>query len=574
MRTIGLTLGLVLLGTVPLACQRASPPTTAPEEMPPWFTDVSRAVGLDFTHDPGPAPGKRYFLPQIIGSGAALFDYDNDGRLDIYLVQNGGPHSSARNRLYHQEADGTFTDVSKGSGLDVVGYGMGVAVGDIDNDGYPDLLLTEYGRIRLFRNNGNGTFTDITRQAGLDNPQWATSACFVDYNRDGWLDLVVTNYVDYDPTRVCTYGGGSADYCHPKSFPGSVTRLYRNRGRAGPGAAVSFEDVTLAAGLGKGPGPGLGVCCADFDGDGWPDILVANDAQPNRLWINQRDGTFRDEAVQRGLAYNGLGAAQGNMGIALGDVDGSGRFAVFITHLTEETNTLWQQEVRGLFRDRTAQAGLAASRWRGTGFGTVLGDFDNDGALDLAVVNGRVSHARGALDAALLAQLGPVWAPYAERNQLFAGDGKGHFRDLSPGQPAFCGRGAISRALVVGDVNNDGGLDLLVTAVGGRARLFRNVAPDRGHWLLVRAIDPALKRDAYGAEVIVEAGGKRRHAWVNPGSSYLGSNDPRAHFGLGPASRVKAIEVRWPDGTTERFAGRPADQVVKLRKGQGDRVAR
>jgi hypothetical protein len=573
MRSVGRVLTiLVLVGAAAPGCRPTPPP--ADPEMPPWFEDVSAKVGLDFVHDPGPPPGDRHFLPQIIGSGAALFDYDNDGRLDVYLVQNAGPDSPARNRLFHQEADGRFTDVSKRSGLDVAGYGMGVAVGDVDNDGYPDVLLTEYGRIRLFHNNGDGTFTDVTKQAGLDNPQWATSACFLDYDRDGWLDLAVTNYVDYDPTKECTVGGGRPDYCHPHSFSGSVTRLFHNRGRSSATRTVRFEDVTLASGLAGLPGPGLGIVAADFDGDGWPDLLVANDAQPNRLWINRHDGTFRDEAAQRGLAYNGLGLPLGNMGIALGDVDGGGRFAVFITHLTEETNTLWTQEPRGLFRDRTAEAGLAGSRWRGTGFGTVLGDFDNDGALDLAVVNGRVSRVKVAVDAATAAELGPAWAPYAERNQLFAGDGKGHFRDVSPGQPAFCGPAAVARGLAVGDVDNDGGLDLLVTTVGGPARLYRNVAPGRGHWLIVRAFDPALKRDAYGAEVIIEAGGRRRHAWVNPGSSYLCSNDPRAHFGLGSADRVDAIEVRWPDGSAERFPGQSADHVVVLRRGQGDKVTR
>ena len=537
--------------------------------MPAWFVDVSRDVGLDFVHDSGPPPGDRYFMPQIIGSGAALFDYDNDGRLDIYLVQNAGPGSKAHNRLYHQEKDGTFTDVSKGSGLDVTGYGMGVAIGDVDNDGFPDVLLTEFGRIRLFHNNGNGTFTEVTKDAGLVNAQWATSACFVDYDRDGWLDLVVTNYVDYDPTRVCNLAGGRPDYCHPKVFADETTRLFRNRSRGEPMGAVRFEDVTLAAGLGTTPGAGLGVVAADFDGDGWPDILVANDAQPNRLWINQKNGTFRDEAPQRGLAYNGLGQRQGNMGIALGDIDDRGRFAVFITHLTEETNTLFTQEPRGLFRDVTGASGLANSRWRGTGFGTVLGDFDNDGALDLAVVNGRVSRSRAEPESGAEAELGAVWAPYAERNQLFAGDGKGRFRDVSASQPAFCGRPGIGRGLAVGDLNNDGGLDLLVTSIGGRARLFRNVAPNRGHWLLVRAVDPALKRDAHGAEIVVEVAGKRRHAWINPGSSYLCSNDPRAHFGLGAAARVDAIDVRWPDGLIERFPGRDADQVVLLRKGEG-----
>jgi hypothetical protein len=573
MKLLGLTLALSLLVLVPLACQPNATPITPADEMPQWFADVSREVGLDFVHDSGPPPSDRYFMPQIIGSGAALFDYDGDGLLDIYLVQNAGPSSKSRNRLYHQEKDGTFRDVSKGSGLDVTGYGMGVAIGDVDNDGFPDVLVTEFGGIRLFHNNGDGTFTDITKDSGLLNRQWATSACFVDYDRDGWLDLVVTNYVDYDPTKVCDLAGGRPDYCHPHSFTSETTRLFRNLSGTAKGG-IRFQDVTLAAGLGKTPGAGLGVVAADFSGDGWPDILVANDAQPNRLWINQKDGTFRDEAAQRGLAYNAMGQRQGNMGIAIGDIDGRGRFAVFITHLTEETNALYTQEPRGMFRDVTGASGLAQSRWRGTGFGTVFGDFDNDGALDLAVVNGRVSRSRAALDAGVEKELGAVWAPYAERNQLFAGDGVGKFRDVSRAQPVFCGRAGISRGLAIGDFNNDGGLDLLVTTIGGPARLFRNVvAPKRGHWLLVRAIDPALKRDAYGAEISVEANGKSTCSWINPGSSYLCSNDPRAHFGLGDAAKADAIEVRWPDGFNERFAGVAADQVVTLRKGEGKPAA-
>jgi hypothetical protein len=567
MKAVGRSLGILLLaGVAVLACRQPddTPPAAPEPEMPAWFRDVSREVGLDFVHRVGPL--SNYFMPYSVGSGAALFDYDNDGRLDIYLVQNAGP-DGPRNRLYHQEADGTFRDVTKGSGLDVAGYGMGVAVGDFDNDGWPDVLVTEYGRVRLFHNNGDGkTFSDVTAGAGLDNPQWATSAAFFDYDRDGWLDLIIVNYIDYDPTKVCR--GGKTDFCGPKSFGGSVARLYHNRGRA-PGGGVTFADVTLASGLARLPGPGLGVACADFDGDGWPDILVANDAQPNRLWINQHDGTFKEEGVLRGLAFNGLGQQQGNMGIALGDVEGSGRFAVFITHMTNETNTLWRQEPRGRFRDTTAGAGLAASRWRGTGFGTVFGDFNNDGALDLAVANGRVGRADAPPEAPTLAEMDPFWLLYAERNQLFAGDGAGHFRDLSPRQPAFCGTAGVYRSLAVGDIDNDGGLDLLVTTLGGGARLYRNVVPARGHWLVVRAVDPALKRDAYGAEVTVEAGGRRRVAWINPAQSYLCSNDPRAHFGLGSAERVEAIQVRWPDGSTECFLERPADRVVVLRKGEG-----
>jgi hypothetical protein len=563
---------------------RPPPPAAEGPSAPPWFRDVTEECGLDFVHDAGPTGD--YFMPQVMGSGAALLDYDNDGRLDVYLLQNGGPGSRSTNQLFHQGADGRFTDVSAGSGLDVAGYGMGVAVGDVNNDGWPDVLVTEYGRLRLFLNNGNGTFRDATKEAGLESVLWGTSAAFVDYDRDGWLDLVVVNYVDYSPSRPCG-DARQPDYCHPNAFVGAVTKLYHNRGplrgqsdgRAPPPAApVRFEDVTLQSGLGRLPGPGLGVVCADFDGDGWPDLFVANDSRANRLWVNQRDGTFREEGVLRGVAYNALGRAQANMGVALGDTSGRGLFDLYVTHLTQETNTLWRQGPRGLFRDETAAAGLAGPRWRGTGFGTVLGDFDHDGALDLAVVNGRVARAggRAAAPGPGPAALAPFWRDYAERNQLFANAGGGRFRDISPDNAPFCGTAAVARGLACGDLDGDGALDLLVTTVAGRARLYRNVAPGRGHWLLVRALDPALKRDAYGAEVTVRAGGRRWRRWLSPGSSYLCSNDPRAHFGLGQAERVDAVEVRWPDGSAEVFPGCGADRVVVLRKGSGkpDKVTR
>jgi hypothetical protein len=577
-RLFGPSFLLIILGLVS-GCQRAGSVSPADDRSPvsaraegqhlPWFVDITAESGLSFVHDAGPTGS--YFVPQIIGSGAALFDFDNDGRLDIYLLQNGGPKSGSTNRLFRQLADGRFTDVSAGSGLDIAGYGMGVAIGDVNNDGWPDVLVTEFGGVRLFLNNGNGTFTEITKAAGLDTLLWGTSASFVDYDRDGWLDLVVVNYLDYAPI-ACFGTGGQRDYCPPKSFAGTVTKLYRNLGRP-PGAdakTVRFEDVTLKAGLGRLPGPGLGVICADFDGDGWPDIFVANDEQPNRLWINQKDGTFKEEAVVRGLAFNSLGQTQANMGIAFGDVVGEGLFDVFVTHLTEETHTLWRQGPRGMFQDRTAAAGLASPRWRGTGFGTVLADFDHDGAMDLAIVNGRIGHGPPAE----AKTLGPFWSRYAQRNQLFANDGRGRFRDISEDDEAFCQTAAVSRGLACADLNGDGALDLLVTTIAGPARLYRNVAPKRGHWLLVRALDPALGRDAYGAEVTVCAGGRRWLRCINPGYSYLCSNDPRAHFGLGPAERVEAIEVLWPDGTAEAFPGQSVDQMVLLRKGEGKPITR
>jgi hypothetical protein len=572
-RTLGACLApLLLAGGLLLGCR--PPPAEQPEEAgpagPPWFADVTEAAGLDFVHDAGPVDGK-YFLPQIIGSGAALFDFNGDGLLDILLLQNGGP-AGAKNRLYQQRPGGRFQDVSAGSGLDFAGYNMGVAIGDVNNDGWPDVLITGYRGVRLFLNQGNGTFTDVTREAGLHNPLWATSAAFVDYDRDGWLDLVVVNYLDYDPSLPCTSANGVRDYCTPKAFAGTSSKLFRNLGRLpGPAARgtaplVRFKDVSVESGLGLLPGPALGVVCADFNGDGWPDIFVANDASPNHLWINQRNGTFKEEAAVRGVAVNAMGQAEGNMGIGWGDVDGDGLQDLFVTHLTHETNTLWKQGPRGLFRDVTVATGLSRPRWRATGFGTMLADFDHDGALDAAVANGRVTRkTEGAGSGS------SFWEQYAERNQVFANDGRGRFRDVSLDNPAVCGTANVARGLAVGDYDNDGALDLLLTTVAGRVHLYRNVAPRRGHWLRVRAVDPARRRDPLGAEVTVRAGGR---VWVHTlqsSGSYLSANDPRPHFGLGKVDHIDAIDVRWPDGpvAAETFTVAGVDREVILTRGKG-----
>jgi hypothetical protein len=561
---VGTVLSACLLGFAALVvgCTR-TPSTTQEPTGPPWFADVTDQVGLDFVHDVGDV-GK-YAMYEQVGSGAALFDFDKDGKLDVLLLNNGGPKGRP-NKLFRQQSDGTFKDVSAGSGLDFAGHNMGVAIGDVNNDGWPDVLITQYNGVKLLLNNGNGTFTDVTKEAGLDNPSWGTSAAFVDYDRDGWLDLVVVNYVDYDPSWPCTNGQSQPDYCAPKTFQGRVSRLFRNRGAAkGENARVRFEDVTESSGLGRRPGPGLGVVCADFNGDGWPDLFIANDGAPNHLWINQKDGTFKEEAVPRGVAVNSMGRAEANMGVALGDVDGDGLFDLYVTHLTEETNTLFKQGPRGQFRDQTARAGLLASSWRGTGFGVLLADFDHDGNLDLAVVNGRVA----ALATAPTTTLGPFWGRYADRNQIFAGRGKGNFADVSANNATFSGHYNVGRGLVRGDVDGDGAQDLLVTTIGGPARLFRNVAPDRGHWLAVRAWNSKLKRDAYGAEVRVTGGGRTWAAWLNPAESYLCSSEPVAHFGLGKVDRIDSIEVLWPDGLRETFAGTPVDRRIELVKGKG-----
>ena len=559
--------GVDLLALAALAAwgwpRPATPPAAPPgpeAQGPLLFADVTEEVGLRFTHDAGPVPRDgRYFMPQVMGSGAAVFDFDGDGLLDLYLLTNGGPDSPATNRLYRQLPAHRFEDVTAGSGLDLRGYSMGVAVGDVNNDGRPDLLVTGYTGLHLFLNEGGGHFRDVTREAGLDSPLWGTSAAFFDYDRDGWLDLVVANYLEYDPTRVCARAREDTDYCPPRGFAGQVATLFHNLGPT-PGRAVAFQDVTIAAGLGR-PGFGLGVVCADFTGDGWPDVFVANDAFPNFLWVNRHDGTFAEEAVPRGLAYNGLGQRQANMGVALGDVDGDGLLDLLVTHESQENHTLWRQGPRGLFRDRTADVGLATPGWKGTGFGAVLADFDHDGYPDLALVNGRVHRGKPLGP-------GPFWDQYAVRSQLFRNRAGGRFEDVSPANGPFCGNPVVGRGLAWLDFDGDGAVDLLVTAVGGPARLYRNVANKRGHWLMVRAVDPGLGgRDAYGAEVVVRAGGRRWVGLVNPASSYLCSNDPRAHFGLGPVSRVDGLEVTWPDGTREEFPGSAADRVLVLPKG-------
>jgi hypothetical protein len=560
--------GLCLLALAGLAgCNKPTPPQPTETAEVAWFEDITQEVGLDFTHDAGVAD-EVYFMPQITGSGSALFDFDGDGRLDILLLNNAGPKGRP-NQLFKQMPDGTFKNVSKGSGLDFSGYCQGVAIGDVNNDGLPDVLITEYGGVRLFLNNGDGTFADVTVQAGLTNPLWATSAAFVDYNRDGWLDLVVVNYLKYEPLKQCYLPDANRDYCAPATFVGTVTKLYRNLGKQPQGKErnVCFEDVTIPSGLAQHSGPGLGVICADFNGDGWPDIFIANDGKPNHLWINQKNGTFQEEAVLRGVAYNAMGKAEANMGIAWGDVDGDGLQDLFVTHLNIETNTLWKQAQRGQFQDKTSTTGLHHPITRATGFGTVLSDFDCDGALDVAIVNGAVSRTSPSESGA-----NAFWSQYYQRNQLFANDGTGKFRDLSSanaGTKGLCGYGNIGRGLAVGDVANNGTQWLLATSVAGPARLYRNTVPNRGHWVVIRAFDPALKRDALGAEVTLRAGQRTWVRTVQASAGYLSSNDPRAHFGLGKVDHLDSIHVLWPDGKEETFPPSALDRHLELRKGEG-----
>lgn len=538
---------------------------------PPIFADGTAEMKVDFLHQTDPRT--KYFMPSSVGSGAALFDFDGDGLLDLYLLQNAGPDSPAKHTLYRLKQDQTYENVSEGSGLDLAGYGMGLAAGDLNNDGRVDLLLTEYGRTRLFRNdtsNAKPKFQEVTTEAGIDNPFWGTSTAFVDFDRDGWLDIVIVNYVNYDPSRWCADGGGRQEFCGPDAFAGRPTKLYRNLG-AGSDGQMRFEDVTVASGLAAKPGPGLGVLCADFDGDRWPDLFIANDGQANHLWINEHNGRFREEGVLRGIALNAMGKAEANMGTAFGDVNGDGLADMFVTHLTEETHTLWRQEPRGFFLDYTAASKLIGVTSRSTGFGTAMADVDNDGDLDLVVVNGRVTRATKESQGSSKVP-NAFWRPYAEPNQLLLNDGTGTFVNASSDNPALCGAPAVSRGLAIADLNDDGGLDLVVTRVDQSPLICRNVMPARGHWLRVKAIDPQQHRDAFGAEVTVKLGEKRQVRLVQPSYSFLCSNDPRAHFGLGLAANYDEVEVVWPDGSSERFAGGAADRQITLERGAGQAV--
>ena len=531
-----------------------------------WFTEITDEVGLRFSHETGGRGD--LWLPEITGgAGAALFDYDNDGDLDIYLTNahTGLPDRltsrTLTNRLYRQEQSGHFVDVTQASGLGDGGYGMGVAVGDIDNDGRPDVFVTNLGPDRLYRNRRDGTFEDITVAAGIDVDGWSTSASFLDYDRDGFLDLYVTRYVKHHFRRHCTDQAGRREYCSPRAFVPNHDVLLHNNGDG------TFTDVSPAAGIASVAAAGLGVVCADLDDDGWMDIYVANDAYANNLWINRHDGTFRDDAMIFGVAYNLEGQPEAGMGVLAADLDNDLDLDLFVTHLVQETNTHYRNfgAATGFF-DVTGESGLAVSSMIYTGFGTVTLDIELDGDLDLVVVNGRVK--QGPLQPE--ADLRPPWDRYAEPNLLYLNDGSGKFSLSEELAGPLCSRIEITRGLAVGDIDADGDLDVLVAHAQGQARLYRNDAPRRGHWLMVRAVDPALRRDAIGAKITVVCGERSFLRTISRGFSYLSSNDPVVHFGLGSADRADWIDVRWPDGLQERFPATPADRRIELFRGNGD----
>ncbi|MHB8862000.1 MAG: CRTAC1 family protein [Pirellulaceae bacterium] len=558
----------------------------------PGFRDVTDELGIDFQQILGPLG--TFFFPEITGSGGALLDYDNDDDLDLYLINCGrSPQAQGsfpagtrvENRLYQQQADGRFVDVTEQSGLGDTGYGMGCAAGDIDNDGDVDIYVTNYRGNRLFENRGDGTFEDITEVAGAGDLVWGTSTAFFDFDRDGWLDLMVARYTEdpqFDHCVACGFANGRVSYCGPKHFQNTTDRLFRNEGLQGGADGqrrVRFKDVTESANLGTVPTAGMGLICADLTGDGWPDIYVANDMFPNPLWVNLGDGTFHEEGLLRGVAFSGTGAPTGSMGVAVGDFGGKGLFDLVVTNLDTEHANWYRGLGEGQFEDVAMHGSLARATRRHSGWGAAAVDVDHDGHEDLLLVNGRVV----ACDSGLSPhgeegfQFGPFevkdpdlfWQDYADRNLLLLNDGTGDFLDRSSQGGDFCRVTGSARALIVGDLDNDGDLDLVVTYTGQRTRVYRNEVRKRGHWLMVRVVVPEWNRDAYGAKIVVCREGRQWSRLAVPSMSYLASNDVRVHFGLGAADRYDEVQVFWPHGVAEVFDGGPADRFVTLRCGEG-----
>ncbi len=535
----------------------------------PVFVESAAATGLRFTHVNG-ASGE-FFLPEQMGAGVALFDYDNDGDLDVFLVQGASMTASAgaarpSSRLFRNDlvvgAGGRstprFTDVTARAGVGLVAQGMGVAVGDYDNDGWLDLYVTTFGANVLYRNDGDGTFTDVTRQAGVAETRWSAGASFFDFDRDGHLDLFVSNYVDFTVAgnQRCTTAG-VPDYCKPGVYKPVPDRLFRNTGKG------TFTDVTTTSGVGKAFGSGLGVAAGDYDGDGWLDVYVANDANPNQLWINRRNGTFVDRGFVSGAAVSAAGAPEASMGIASGDYDADGHEDLFVTNLVGETFVLYRNAGGALFEDVRTQSGLAAPTSPYTGFGTDWIDYDNDGWLDLFMTNGAVS--------IVPRQRGEA-RPYRMAAALFRNTGAGRFTDArAAGGPAVAFED-VGRGAAFGDIDNDGDIDIVVTSNGGPVRLLLNQGVAAHHWLQVRLSQPGGNRLAFGARVGLERPG-RPTAWrrVKADGSYLSASDSRVHFGLGTSPAIGAVVVEWPDGTRERWPGVTADRLVTLTRGSAPR---
>jgi len=542
---------------------RAQTPPAA--KGPAEFRDVTAAAGIKFVHNNG-AYGKKY-LPETLGPGVAFVDYDNDGWPDIFLVNgmdwpgHAGKHSTPK--LYHNNHDGSFTDVTHKAGLDVEMFGLGVTVGDYDNDGYDDLFVTAYGQSHLFHNNGNGTFTDVTQKAGLGGvKEFSTSAAWVDYDKDGRLDLVVANYVTWSPEAdlYCTMDGKSKSYCTPESYKGASIRLWHNNGDG------TFSDATKQAGLYEPTSKTLGIAILDFDNDGWPDILISNDTQPNKLYRNTGNGTFTEKAVVAGVAFSEDGVARAGMGVDTADYDRSGNTSLMITNFSNQMISLYHNEGRGLFVDEAPRSEVGRASLLTLGFGCFFFDYDLDGWPDILVVNGHIDPDIQKVQANV---------KYAEPPHLFRNLGKGKFAEVTKTAGAAFAAARVGRSVAYADVYNNGRLDILMSTNGGPVSLFKNEAVGTANRSLrVKLVGTKSNRDGIGAVVRVTTAEGTQTQMLRSGSSYLSASELVLTFGVGQQGKVDALEIRWPSGQVDKLSGVNAGQTVTFTEGKGQTSTR
>ena len=528
------------------------------------FRDITAQAGIHFLHNNG-AFGQRW-LPETMGPGCAFIDYDNDGYPDILLVNGtdwpGHPKNGATTlKLYHNNHDGTFTDVTRKAGLSISLFGLGVAVGDYDNDGFDDLFISAVGQSHLFHNNGNGTFTDVTKAARLWGPtEFSTSAAWVDYDRDGKLDLIVANYVQWSQKGdlYCTLDGRHKSYCTPESYKGTSVRLWHNLGGG------KFEDATQKAGLYDPTSKGLGIAILDCNNDGWPDILIANDTQPNKLYINKKNGSFEERAVTAGIAFSEDGVARAGMGVDAADYDRSGNASLIITNFSNQMLSLYHNEGNGLFVDEAPRSEVGRASLLTLGFGCFFFDYDNDGWEDIFVADGHIESDIENVQKRVT---------YAEPPHLFRNLGDGKFEEVTRAVGPTFAAPKVARGAAYADINNTGFLDILVTTNGGPAHLYRNEG-DTNHSLRVKLVGTKSNRDGIGAVVRVSAGGDKQWLMMKSGSSYLSQSELVLTFGLGTKTKADAVEVQWPSGQTDKLTNLVAGQTVTIEEGKGVIAAR
>jgi len=527
------------------------------------FRDITQKAGIHFVHN-NAAFGKKY-LPETMGPGVAFIDYDNDGWPDIFIVNGmdwpGHASKHSTPKLYHNNHDGTFTDVTHKAGLDVEMFGMGVAVGDYDNDGYDDLFVTALGQSHLFHNNGNATFTDVTKKAGLWGPnEFSTSAAWVDYDRDGKLDLVVANYVQWslEGDLYCTLDGKSKSYCTPESYKGVSVRLWHNRGDG------TFEDVTKKAGVWEPTSKTLGIAILDYDNDGWPDLLFSNDTQPNKLYRNNGNGTFTEKAVVAGIAFSEDGVARAGMGVDAADYDRSGMASILITNFSNQMLSLYHNEGKGLFVDEAPRSEVGRNSLLTLGFGCFFFDYDLDGWPDILIANG---HIDGDIQ-----RVQPN-VKYAMPPHIFRNLGKGDFQEVTKSLGAGFAAPRVGRGAAYADINNDGRLDLLLSTNGGPVYLFENDFTGNvgaaNKSLRIKLIGTKSNRDGIGAVVKLTAGGESQTEMLRSGSSYLSASELVLTFGLAMHDQAESVEIRWPSGQVEKLSNIAAGQTITVTEGKG-----